>query len=588
MKKDNTVSHFLFLFFLVAFTRFSAVAVTDLDIVITVSHYEGGSDVTCHGAHDGVMEAVIVGGASPYSYQWINGTFTAFTKRITGLAPGEYTFTVIDANNDTVSKSAKIYDVTALSTNPEISDYSGYNISYQGGDDGSIHLSTSGGVSPYSFLWSNSIVEENISSLSSGTYVVTITDANACVLTQSFTLTEPTPLHVVSISSPLHHGYNISCNGGEDGSIALSVAGGVAPYTYLWNSGDTTQNIDSLKGGTYTVQIHDANSILITRSISLTQPAALSNDPGATVYSNGKNTTCYNCSDGYITSYVNGGVSPYIYAWNTGQTTANLSGVIARNYSVVVTDQNGCHKTSEITLTQPDREDWTLKGNSGTISDSNYIGTNDNKDFRIRTNNTERIRIHNSGTIELKSALKIDTNSTDSLRSVFVDGQGFLRIGTHGANQQPCITPTNRWVTDYCNHSNDIYNLPSTGNVGIGTTQIPSGYKLAVNGKIICEEVKVKLYSTWPDFVFKSDYHLMPLHELKNFINQNKHLPEIPSAAEVEQSGSNIGAMVTILLQKVEEQTLYTIQQNERIEKLELENAKLNKKLNALSVKVKK
>ena len=80
----------------------------------------------------------------------------------------------------------------------------------------------------------------------------------------------------------------------------------------------------------------------------------------------------------------------------------------------------------------------------------------------------------------------------------------------------------------------------------------------------------------------------MPLHELKNFINQNKHLPEIPSAAEVEQSGSNIGAMVTILLQKVEEQTLYTIQQNERIEKLELENAKLNKKLNALSVKVKK
>jgi hypothetical protein len=163
-----------------------------------------------------------------------------------------------------------------------------------------------------------------------------------------------------------------------------------------------------------------------------------------------------------------------------------------------------------------------------------------------------------------------------------------LRIGTHGANQQPCITPTNRWVTDYCNHSNDIYNLPSTGNVGIGTTQIPSGYKLAVNGKIICEEVKVKLYSTWPDFVFISDYHLMPLHELKNFINQNKHLPEIPSAAEVEESGNNLGAMVTILLQKVEEQTLYTIQQNERIEKLELENAKLNKKLNALSVKVNK
>ena len=69
--------------------------------------------------------------------------------------------------------------------------------------------------------------------LSSGNYTVTITDANACVLTQTFTLTEPTPLHVVKISAALHHGYNISCNGGDDGSISLSVAGGVSPYTFV-------------------------------------------------------------------------------------------------------------------------------------------------------------------------------------------------------------------------------------------------------------------------------------------------------------------------------------------------------------------
>jgi len=588
MKNNSylTISFFTsFLFIFISNFSFG----TDLDVVLTVAKFPSGTDISCHGAHDGSMEAVIVGGTAPYSYQWTSGSYTAFTKTISNLGPGEYFFTVIDGNNDTVTKSGKIYNVDALTTNPELSVYQGgYNISYQGGDDGSIHTNTSGGTPPYSFLWNNNLQEENIEQLTAGTYSVTITDDNQCVLTMSVTLTQPTPLHVVSITSPLYHGYNIKCNGGETGSINLTVNGGVPPYTYYWNSGDTTKDLDTLKVGTFTVQITDANNAHISRSITLTQPPSLEYDLAATVYSNGKNTSCFNCSDGYITSNANGGVSPYTYVWNTGQTTANLSGVIARNYSLVVTDVNGCSKTKEISLSQPDREDWTVQGNSLTNADSNYIGTNDNKDFRIRTNNTERIRIHNSGTIEFKSALKIDTISTDSLRSVFVDGQGFLKIGSHGTNQQPCITPTNRWVTDHCNHSNDIYNLPPSGNVGIGTSQIPAGFKLAVNGKIICEEVKVKLYSTWPDFVFKPDYKLMPLHELKKFINQNKHLPEIPSAAEVEESGNNLGAMVTILLQKVEEQTLYTIQQNERIEKLEAENAKLNNRLNALSVKVKK
>ncbi|MFN8144802.1 MAG: SprB repeat-containing protein [Bacteroidia bacterium] len=588
MKKYSSLVLFLFLLFSISFLNFSAFATTDLDIVITVSHYEGGSDITCHGVNDGVMEAVIVGGTAPYSYQWTNGSFTAFTKRISGLAPGDYVFTVIDANNDTVSKSAKIHDITAISTNPEISNYSGYNISYQGGDDGDIHLGTSGGVSPYSFLWSTTQQEENISGLSSGNYTVTITDANACVLTQTFTLTEPTPLHVVSISSPLHHGYNISCNGGDDGSISLSVAGGVSPYTFLWNSGDTTQNIDTLKVGTFTVQIHDANNVLITRSITLTQPEPVLFDLAATVYGNGKNTTCYNCSDGYVSSNANGGVAPYTYSWNTGQTTGNLSGVIARNYSLIVTDQNGCHKSSEITLTQPDRDDWTVKGNSGTVSDSNYIGTNDNKDFRIRTNNTERIRIYNSGTIEIKSALKVDTISSDSLRSVFVDTQGVLRVGSHGTSQQPCVTPTNRWVTNYCNHTNDIYNVPASGNVGIGTSDIPSGYKLAVNGRVICEEVKVKLHSNWPDYVFRSDYKLMSLDELKKFISKNKHLPDVPPASEMDENGNSLGEMQSKLMRKIEELTLYVLQQNEQLEKLKSDNSVLTKKVNDLTEQVNK
>ena len=403
MKNNSylTISFFTFLLF----TFISNISLgTDLDVVITVAKFPSGTDISCHGAHDGSMEAVIVGGTAPYSYQWTSGSYTAFTKTISNLGPGEYFFTVIDGNNDTVTKSGKIYNVDALTTNPELSVYQGgYNISYQGGDDGSIHTNTSGGTPPYSFLWNNNLQEENIEQLTAGTYSVTITDDNQCVLTMSVTLTQPTPLHVVSITSPLYHGYNIKCNGGETGSINLTVNGGVPPYTYYWNSGDTTKDLDTLKVGTFTVQITDANNAHISRSITLTQPPVLEYDLAATVYSNGKNTSCFNCSDGYITNNANGGVSPYTYLWNTGQTTANLSGVIARNYSLIVTDVNGCSKTKEISLSQPDREDWTMIGNAGTNPASQYIGTSDSTDFVFRTNGIPRLKLKNTGEINFPS-----------------------------------------------------------------------------------------------------------------------------------------------------------------------------------------
>jgi hypothetical protein len=108
-----------------------------------------------------------------------------------------------------------------------------------------------------------------------------------------------------------------------------------------------------------------------------------------------------------------------------------------------------------------------------------------------------------------------------------------------------------------------------SGNVGIGTSLIPSGFKLAVAGKIITEEVVVKLQSNWPDYVFNQDYNLRPLHEVKQFVKTNKHLPNIPSATEMEENGLSIGEMQNKLLQKIEELTLYIIELENRITHLE-------------------
>ncbi|MEO1254727.1 MAG: hypothetical protein AAFY41_07570, partial [Bacteroidota bacterium] len=124
------------------------------------------------------------------------------------------------------------------------------------------------------------------------------------------------------------------------------------------------------------------------------------------------------------------------------------------------------------------------------------------------------------------------------------------------------------------------------GNIGIGIADFSSDYKLAVNGKLLTEEVKVQLSENWPDFVFESNYDLLTLEEVEEHINENGHLPEIPSEVEVTEKGINLGEMDAKLLQKIEELTLYLIEQNkqnreqqERIEKLEKVNSELLKKL---------
>lgn len=121
--------------------------------------------------------------------------------------------------------------------------------------------------------------------------------------------------------------------------------------------------------------------------------------------------------------------------------------------------------------------------------------------------------------------------------------------------------------------------LQENGSIGIGLPKdvpVPSGYKLAVNGKGIFTEVDIQLYAAWPDYVFAPSYPLRPLHEVETFIRENQHLPDIPSAAQVEKKGSvSVGELQLKLLQKVEELTLYVIEQNKKIEGLIQENTVL-------------
>ncbi|WP_276373031.1 hypothetical protein [Chryseolinea sp. H1M3-3] len=113
----------------------------------------------------------------------------------------------------------------------------------------------------------------------------------------------------------------------------------------------------------------------------------------------------------------------------------------------------------------------------------------------------------------------------------------------------------------------NIYMAESGGNVGIGTTN-PGGYKLAVEGKIGAREVVVTT-AAWADYVFDPTYNLRPLSEVETYVKENKHLPEIPSAKEVEVNGVNLGEMNMLLLKKVEELTLYVIELEKKVNRIE-------------------
>ncbi len=121
-----------------------------------------------------------------------------------------------------------------------------------------------------------------------------------------------------------------------------------------------------------------------------------------------------------------------------------------------------------------------------------------------------------------------------------------------------------------------------TGGVSIGTTLLPTGVLLAVDGKVLCEEMEVQLSGDWPDYVFNDDYALMPLSELERAIDEHKHLPGMPSAAQVAERGINVGQMHAQTLQKVEELTLYVLQLNAELKTLRDENKHLQDRISSL------
>ncbi|OWY26039.1 hypothetical protein C7N43_35390, partial [Sphingobacteriales bacterium UPWRP_1] len=247
--------------------------------------------------------------------------------------------------------------VTAIKSN-----YNGYNISCNGGNNGSITVLASGGTAPYTFVWSNGATGSVLTGLTAGTYSVTATDVNGCTKVRNITLTQPPVMNCTATVS------NVTCNGNNDGSISATTTGGVAPYTYLWNTGASTPSISGLAPGTYSLTVTDKNGCVCVQSLTVSEPSVVAPLEGSVnVYEGGGITSSY---FNLNTITFTGGTPPYSYDWSTSgyvQYSVVAPGQINVVYSdgslwsVTITDSNGCGGSDLIFDNYPDGTEPTAQ-----------------------------------------------------------------------------------------------------------------------------------------------------------------------------------------------------------------------------------
>jgi gliding motility-associated-like protein len=323
----------------------------------------GGYNITCNGQNNGSVVLNVLGGTPVFTYAWSGpNAYNSTSQNINSLVAGIYSVQVTDANGCRTNTVITLTQPAALtSTINSATVAGGYNITCNGLSNGSITFNLSGGTTTYSYSWSGpssyTSTIQNPNALSAGVYQVLATDANGCTLTNSITLTQPALL-VVNLSSPTYNGgYNVTCNGLNNGGIFLTSNGGTPAYTYSWNGPlsytSTAQNPSGIAAGNYTVVVTDGNGCVNTKTISLSQPAIMNGAISTTTFNGGYNVSCNSYTNGAITQTITGGTSPYSYNWNNNSTTQNLSNIGAGSYSVIVTDANNCSITQTINLTQP-------------------------------------------------------------------------------------------------------------------------------------------------------------------------------------------------------------------------------------------
>ena len=364
-------------------TLLSCTSVATVDVVVSdVQLSTSVTQILCGGSNDGAIDLSISGGLTPYEISWVgpNG-FESDSEDISDLEPGTYVALVTDREGCTETVSVDVTEIAAMDislTSPTF--IGGHNISCYLVADGQITAAVTNGTAPYTYLWNDAAAQttQTAVNLEAGTYTVTVTDANLCTQEATITLTQPE-----NVTGSLVSRTNVLCNGESTGSATISAAGGNAPYTYLWNTvpPQTGVTISNLQAGMYSATITDINGCTGSIVVEIEQPDSPISGTVST-----SNVLCNSDSTGSASANITGGTAPYTYLWNSDpdNNTDNISNLPAGNYSLTVTDANGCDYVIPFNISEPavlsvnvvSQTDVACNGdNSGAITVSASGGT---------------------------------------------------------------------------------------------------------------------------------------------------------------------------------------------------------------------
>ncbi len=290
------------------------------------------TNVTCFGSTNGTATITAGGGVGPYSYLWSGGQTS---PSVSNLSAGTLSATVTDNNGCSYYDSVVISEPTAITLTAS-STSAGC-----GSTDGSVSVSASGGTGSLSFLWSSGATNSTVTGLGTGTYKVTVTDANGC---------KDSALAVIGIAevpTVILTSTNVSCALINSGSMSATVSGGNTPYTYFWSNGQTNATATGLAAGVYSVTVTGSDSC---SSSAIASDTVFASVP-PTITLSATNVNCSGGNDGSVLVAATGGTSPYSFLWSNGQTSANITGLSAGTYKVTVNDANNCMSMDSVNIT---------------------------------------------------------------------------------------------------------------------------------------------------------------------------------------------------------------------------------------------
>jgi hypothetical protein len=294
-------------------------------------------NVKCFGEQTGSVAIEMNAGTPPFAFEWNTGSTDSV---LTNVGVGQYQATITSADGCSVQSGQ--YTVTQPSAALSATT-SSVNAKCFGSSTGSASVSAQGGTPGYTYSWSNAATTDTITGLSANIYTVTVTDANNCTVSVQAVVSQPSQITVVTTKQ------NVSCHGGSNGSISATANGGTGTLVYNWSNGapNTASQITGLTAGVYSLTVADNNNCTASVTDTITQPSAIDITISKT------NVACHGDSTGSLTATATGGTPNYTFTWTGNVTGATLSNRPAGVYSVTVQDANGCTKTKQDTIKQP-------------------------------------------------------------------------------------------------------------------------------------------------------------------------------------------------------------------------------------------